>query len=198
MAIVGQSGAGKSTLLHILGALDAPSAGTVYCASTNVAQLSPREAAAFRNREIGYVWQFHYLLPEFTALENVAMPLLARGIARNARRWQLAANWLREVGLEDRGDHRPGELSGGEQQRVALARALVNNPRLLLADEPTGDLDETTAGRVFDLIERLHASHGLTSILVTHNLDLAARCTRALRLESGRLAPIGNRLANAR
>jgi lipoprotein-releasing system ATP-binding protein len=189
VAIVGQSGAGKSTLLHILGALDAPSAGTVYCASTNVAQLSPREAAAFRNREIGYVWQFHYLLPEFTALENVAMPLLARGVNKK-QALATAANWLKEVGLEDRSDHRPGELSGGEQQRVALARALVNNPRLLLADEPTGDLDETTAGRVFDLIERLHASHGLTSILVTHNLDLAGRCTRALRLESGRLAPL--------
>jgi lipoprotein-releasing system ATP-binding protein len=189
VAIVGQSGAGKSTLLHILGALDAPSAGTVHCASTNVARLSPREAAAFRNREIGYVWQFHYLLPEFTALENVAMPLLARGVAKK-NALQAAANWLREVGLEDRGDHRPGELSGGEQQRVALARALVNSPRLLLADEPTGDLDETTAGRVFDLIERLHLTHGLTSILVTHNLDLAARCTRALRLEGGRLTPL--------
>jgi lipoprotein-releasing system ATP-binding protein len=186
VAIVGQSGAGKSTLLHILGALDAPTAGTVICASTNVAQLSQREAAAFRNREIGYVWQFHYLLPEFTALENVAMPLLARNMARREA-LAAAANWLGEVGLEDRGDHRPGELSGGEQQRVALARALVNHPRLLLADEPTGDLDETTAGRVFDLIERLHASHGLTSILVTHNLDLAARCARTLRLESGRL-----------
>jgi len=186
VAIVGQSGAGKSTLLHILGALDAPSAGTVYCASTNVAQLSPREAAAFRNREIGYVWQFHYLLPEFSALENVAMPLLARGTAKREA-LTLAANWLKEVDLDDRADHRPGELSGGEQQRVALARALVNNPRLLLADEPTGDLDEITAGRVFDLIERLHTSHGLTSILVTHNLDLAARCTRALRLEGGRL-----------
>jgi lipoprotein-releasing system ATP-binding protein len=189
VAIVGQSGAGKSTLLHILGALDTPSAGTVYCASTNVAQLSPRQAAAFRNREIGYVWQFHYLLPEFTALENVAMPLLARGTNRREA-LTLAANWLKEVGLDDRSDHRPGELSGGEQQRVALARALVNNPRLLLADEPTGDLDEITAGRVFDLIERLHADHGLTSILVTHNLDLAARCTRALRLESGRLNPL--------
>jgi lipoprotein-releasing system ATP-binding protein len=155
-----------------------------------VAKLSPREAAAFRNREIGYVWQFHYLLPEFTALENVAMPLLARG-AQRREALQLAANWLKEVGLEDRGGHRPGELSGGEQQRVALARALVNNPRLLLADEPTGDLDQTTAGRVFDLVERLHASHGLTSILVTHNLDLAARCTRALKLESGRLVPLG-------
>ena len=187
VAIVGQSGAGKSTLLHILGALDAPSAGTVYCASTDVAHLSPRQAAAFRNREIGYVWQFHYLLPEFTALENVAMPLLARGTTKREA-VAVAANWLREVGLEDRGSHRPGELSGGEQQRVALARALVCNPRLLLADEPTGDLDEITAGRVFDLIERLHADHGLTSILVTHNLDLAARCTRALRLEGGRLA----------
>jgi lipoprotein-releasing system ATP-binding protein len=192
VAIVGQSGTGKSTLLHILGALDAPSAGTVYCASTNVASLSPRQAAAFRNREIGYVWQFHYLLPEFTALENVAMPLLARGTVKREA-LAVAANWLREVGLEDRGTHRPGELSGGEQQRVALARALVNNPRLLLADEPTGDLDETTAGMVFDLIERLHRSHGLTSILVTHNLDLASRCTRALRLESGRLAPLAAR-----
>ena len=188
VAILGQSGAGKSTLLHILGALDTPSAGRVYCASTNVASLSQREAAAFRNREIGYVWQLHYLLPEFTALENVAMPLMARGI-RKREAAAVAANWLREVGLEDRGYHRPGELSGGEQQRVALARALVNNPRLLLADEPTGDLDETTAGRVFDLIERLHRTHGLTSILVTHNLDLAARCSRALRLEAGRLEP---------
>jgi lipoprotein-releasing system ATP-binding protein len=189
VAIVGQSGAGKSTLLHILGALDAPSAGTVYCASTNVAQLGTRQAAAFRNREIGYVWQFHYLLPEFTALENVAMPLLARG-SNKREALAVAANWLKEVGLEDRAEHRPGELSGGEQQRIALARALVNNPRLLLADEPTGDLDESTAGRVFDLVERLHLTHGLTSVLVTHNLDLASRCTRALRLESGKLTPL--------
>jgi lipoprotein-releasing system ATP-binding protein len=195
VAILGQSGAGKSTLLHILGALDTPSAGRVYCASTNVALLTQSEAAAFRNREIGYVWQFHYLLPEFTALENVAMPLMARGVKKRDAA-AVAANWLREVGLEDRGDHRPGELSGGEQQRVALARALVNNPRLLLADEPTGDLDETTAGRVFDLIERLHQTHGLTSVLVTHNLDLAARCTRALRLEAGRLEP--GKLAESR
>ena len=190
VAIVGQSGAGKSTLLHILGALDRPTQGTVHCASTNLAGLSQREASAFRNTQIGYVWQFHYLLPEFSALENVAMPLLARG---NNKRDALAAasNWLKEVDLEDRGEHRPGELSGGEQQRVALARALVGNPRLLLADEPTGDLDETTAGKVFDLLQRLHTSHGLTSIVVTHNPDLAARCTRTLRLESGRLAPLG-------
>jgi len=189
VAIVGQSGAGKSTLLHILGALDAPSAGTVYCASTNVAALTAREAAAFRNREIGYVWQFHYLLPEFTAEENVAMPLMARG-TKKAEALVEAAKWLREVGLEDRAEHRPGELSGGEQQRVALARALVCHPRLLLADEPTGDLDSATAGRVFELIARLHASHGLTSILVTHNMDLAVRCTRILRLENGRLTKI--------
>ena len=186
VAIVGQSGAGKSTLLHILGALDAPTSGRVYCASINVANLSSREAAVFRNREIGYVWQFHYLLPEFSALENVAMPLLARG-ANRKEALQVAANWLREVDLEDRGSHRPGELSGGEQQRVAVARALVNHPRLLLADEPTGDLDEITAGRVFDLIERLHASHGLTSIVVTHNMDLARRCGRVLHLEGGYL-----------
>ena len=189
VAIVGQSGAGKSTLLHILGALDAPSAGTVYCASTNVASLSPRQAAAFRNREIGYVWQFHYLLPEFTAEENVAMPLVARGMNPSEAR-KIAANWLREVDLEDRGAHRPGELSGGEQQRVALARALVCSPRLLLADEPTGDLDGTTAARVFELIERLHADHGLTSILVTHNMELAQRCTRILRLANGRLTQL--------
>jgi lipoprotein-releasing system ATP-binding protein len=189
VAIVGQSGTGKSTLLHILGALDAPSAGTVYCASTNVASLSPRQAAAFRNREIGYVWQFHYLLPEFTAQENVAMPLMARGVNKREA-LAVAANWLREVSLEDRGTHRPGELSGGEQQRVALARALVNNPRLLLADEPTGDLDVTTAGMVFNLLDSMYRSHGLTTILVTHNLELAGRCTRALRLENGRLAPL--------
>lgn len=189
VAIVGQSGAGKSTLLHILGALDAPSAGTVYCASTNVTTLSAREAAVFRNRKIGYVWQFHYLLPEFTAQENVAMPLLARGM-RKTEAMTLAANWLREVDLEDRGAHRPGELSGGEQQRVALARALVNNPRLLLADEPTGDLDGVTAERVFELVGRLHREHGLTSVLVTHNLELAGRCTRALRLENGQLKPM--------
>lgn len=190
VAIVGQSGAGKSTLLHILGALDTASEGTVYCASTQVSHLSPRQAAAFRNREIGYVWQFHYLLPEFTAQENVAMPLLARGTSK-ADAMAMAGNWLKEVDLDDRAAHRPGELSGGEQQRVALARALVNTPRLLLADEPTGDLDGITAGRIFDLIQRLHGSHGLTSILVTHNLELASRCTRALRLENGKLMPAG-------
>jgi lipoprotein-releasing system ATP-binding protein len=186
LAIVGQSGAGKSTLLHILGALDTPSAGDVYFASTILRSLSPAESAAFRNREIGYVWQFHYLLPEFTAAENVALPLLARGKSKREA-LQEAVHWLEEVGLADRSSHRAGELSGGEQQRVSLARALVTTPKLLLADEPTGDLDDQTADNLFGLIERLHASYGLTSILVTHNLPLARRCERVMRLAQGRM-----------
>ena len=186
LAIVGQSGAGKSTLLHILGALDTPSKGDVYCASTQLSSLSPGQAATFRNREVGYVWQFHYLLPEFTALENVAMPLMARGQAK-AQAFRSAEQWLNEVELGDRTTHRAGELSGGEQQRVALARALVTQPRVLLADEPTGDLDNRTAELVFDLIERLHTTHHLTSVIVTHNPALAGRCGRILRLEKGRL-----------
>lgn len=186
LAIVGQSGAGKSTLLHILGALDTPSRGDVYCASIQLSSLSARQAATFRNREVGYVWQFHYLLPEFTALENVAMPLLARGQAK-AEAFRSAEQWLKEVELGDRVTHRAGKLSGGEQQRVALARALVTCPRVLLADEPTGDLDNRTADLVFDLIERLHTTHHLTSVIVTHNPALARRCGRILRLEKGRL-----------
>jgi lipoprotein-releasing system ATP-binding protein len=186
LAIVGQSGAGKSTLLHILGALDTPSAGDVYFASTILRSLSPLEAAEFRNREIGYVWQFHYLLPEFTAAENVALPLLARGKSKREA-LQEAVHWLEEVGLGDRSTHRAGELSGGEQQRVSLARALVTTPKLLLADEPTGDLDDQTADALFGLIERLHESYGLTSILVTHNLPLARRCERVMRLAHGRM-----------
>jgi lipoprotein-releasing system ATP-binding protein len=186
LAIVGQSGAGKSTLLHILGALDTASAGDVYFASTILRSLSPVEAAEFRNREIGYVWQFHYLLPEFTAAENVALPLLARGKSKREA-LQEAVHWLEEVGLGDRSTHRAGELSGGEQQRVSLARALVSTPKLLLADEPTGDLDDQTADALFGLIERLHESYGLTSILVTHNLPLARRCERVMRLAHGRM-----------
>jgi lipoprotein-releasing system ATP-binding protein len=189
LAIVGQSGAGKSTLLHMLGALDAPSAGDVFFTSIQLSTLSPRQAASFRNREVGYVWQFHYLLPEFTAQENVAMPLLARGVAK-AEAFRSAEQWLAEVELGDRITHRAGELSGGEQQRVSLARALVTRPRVLLADEPTGDLDNRTADVVFSLIERLHATHHLTSVIVTHNLALARRCSRVLRLEKGRIEEI--------
>jgi lipoprotein-releasing system ATP-binding protein len=189
VAIVGQSGSGKSTLLHMLGALDAPSAGTIYCGPTQVTKLSIREAARFRNEQVGYVWQFHYLLPEFTAQENVAMPLLARGTQKREA-MQQAAHWLEETGLAERALHRPGELSGGEQQRVALARALVTRPQLLLADEPTGDLDGASADLVFGLIQRLHEAHGLTSVLVTHNLELAGRCTRTLRLAGGRLEEV--------
>jgi lipoprotein-releasing system ATP-binding protein len=186
LAIVGQSGAGKSTLLHILGALDTASGGEVYFESTLLRSLTPGEAADFRNREVGYVWQFHYLLPEFTAAENVALPLLARGTSKKVA-LQQALYWLDEVGLADRSTHRAGELSGGEQQRVSIARALITKPKLLLGDEPTGDLDNQTADALFALIERLHASYGLTSILVTHNLPLARRCGRVLRLAHGRL-----------
>jgi lipoprotein-releasing system ATP-binding protein len=189
MAIVGESGAGKSTLLHILGALDSASAGDVYCAQLRLNSLSGDAAADFRNREIGYVWQFHYLLPEFTALENVAMPLLLRD-----RAWTKvepeAWRWLREVGLEQRAHHRSGELSGGEQQRVALARALITRPRLLLADEPTGDLDNRTADAVFELIARLHGEYQLTSLIATHNLAFARRCHRVLRLDRGRIEEV--------
>jgi lipoprotein-releasing system ATP-binding protein len=189
LAIVGQSGAGKSTLLHILGALDTASAGEVYFDTTLLRSLTPVEAADFRNREIGYVWQFHYLLPEFTAAENVALPLLARGKSKKEA-LQEAIHWLGEVGLADRWTHRAGELSGGEQQRVSIARALITKPKLLLADEPTGDLDNQTAEALFSLLESLHASHGLTSILVTHNLPLARRCDRVLRLVHGRVEEV--------
>lgn len=195
LAIVGESGAGKSTLLHIMGALDSPSSGDVFCASVQVNQLTRRQAARFRNREIGYVWQFHYLLPEFTAIENVAMPLLARGETK-AKALECAEKWLKEVELGDRAAHRAGELSGGEQQRVSLARALVTEPRILLADEPTGDLDSRTSGVVFGLIEQLHKAHRLTSVIVTHNMVLARRCTRILRLESGRLTAISPTVEN--
>jgi lipoprotein-releasing system ATP-binding protein len=189
LAIVGESGAGKSTLLHILGALERASQGDVYCAHLQLNSLADEAAADFRNREIGFVWQFHYLLPEFTALENVAMPLLLRG-----KPWPAveadAKRWLREVGLEQRGHHRSGELSGGEQQRVALARALVTQPRLLLADEPTGDLDGRTAESIFELIARLHRDYQLTSLIATHNLAFARRCHRVLRLHQGRMEEV--------
>ena len=189
LAIVGESGAGKSTLLHILGALDRASSGDVYFANLRVSSLSENDAADFRNREIGFVWQFHYLLPEFTAMENVAMPLLLRGCPRKDAEVE-ASRWLMEVGLAERSHHRSGELSGGEQQRVALARALITKPKLLLADEPTGDLDGRTAGSVFELIDRLHRDYQLTSLIATHNLSFAKRCSRILRLQSGKIEEV--------
>ena len=189
LAIVGESGAGKSTLLHILGALDSASAGDVYCAHLRVSSLTENDAAEFRNQQLGFVWQFHYLLPEFTALENMAMPLLLRGASRQTTQVE-ASRWLREVGLEQRSHHRSGELSGGEQQRVALARALITRPKLLLADEPTGDLDGRTADSVFELISRLHRDYGLTSLIATHNFAFARRCHRVLRLQQGRIEEI--------
>ncbi len=189
VAVVGESGAGKSSLLHLLAALDRPTAGEVWCAGQRLSGLTGAQAARFRNRDVGYVWQFHYLLPEFTALENVAMPLLARG-ERRPEAMRRARVWLEEVGLGDRGEHRSGELSGGEQQRVSLARALVTEPKVLLADEPTGDLDERTAEAVFGLIQRMHAGHGLASVLVTHSMEFARRCDRVLRLREGRLVAV--------
>jgi lipoprotein-releasing system ATP-binding protein len=189
LAIVGESGTGKSTLLHILGVLDRASQGDVYFAQLDLGKLSEEDAAEFRSRELGFVWQFHYLLPEFTALENVAMPLLMRGIGRREAEEQ-GLHWLQEVGLADRSSHRSGELSGGEQQRVALARALITRPKILMADEPTGDLDNRTAEAVFNLIARLHRDYRLTSLIVTHNLGFARRCDRVLRLERGRLVEV--------
>jgi lipoprotein-releasing system ATP-binding protein len=184
VAIVAPSGAGKSTLLHLLAALDTPTSGTVYFDSKAIETNDDAALAEFRNRAVGFLWQRQQLLPDFTAAENVAMPLLLRG-ENFASALELARKWLAEVGLRERADHRAGELSGGEQQRVAIARALVTGPRVLLADEPTGDLDEQNAWAVFELLERLHRAHKLTSLIATHNLALAARCDRILGLEHG-------------
>lgn len=184
IAIIGESGAGKSTLLHLISGLDSASAGAIYYKSTNIAALPEPELSSFRNREIGYVWQQHHLLPEFTAEENVSMPLLIRGMSRSRASAEALAT-LDEVGLAARAGHRAGELSGGEQQRIAIARALVPNPSLLLADEPTGNLDERTGEMIFDLLDGLQKRRNLTSVLVTHNLHFARRCGRVLRLEGG-------------
>jgi lipoprotein-releasing system ATP-binding protein len=188
LALVGESGAGKSTLLHLLGGLDRPSSGTIYYESTEISRLAEAEQAEFRNRTIGFVWQTHYLLPEFTALENVMMPLLIRGVSQSKASTE-SLERLDEVGLGARASHRAGELSGGEQQRVVLARALVGRPAVLLADEPTGNLDFRTGEMIFDLLKRLHESHKLTSVLVTHNLSFARRCDRVLNMEKGGLVP---------
>jgi lipoprotein-releasing system ATP-binding protein len=189
LAIMGQSGAGKSTLLHLLGGLDRPSGGEVIFGDRDIVLLGERELASFRNNEIGFVWQNPSLLAEFTALENVMMPLLIRGEERHAAS-QIAGERVAEVGLAERASHRAGELSGGEQQRVGLARALVTNPHVLLADEPTGNLDFRTGEAIIGLLNDLHRAHGLTSVVVTHNLSFASRCDRVLELKKGGLYPV--------
>ena len=187
VAIMGASGVGKSTLLHILGGLDRANEGEVTVASTNLTALPDADVVAFRNRHVGFVFQFHHLLPEFSAVENVEMPMrIARIRAAEAR--PRAEELLQRVGLGERTTHRPGMLSGGEQQRVAVARALIMRPALLLADEPTGDLDEQTAESLHRLLREMHAAYGLTSVIATHNPRLAEACDRVLRLEGGRLA----------
>lgn len=190
LAIIGPSGAGKSTFLHLLAALDTPTSGEVYFAGNSLRSLAEAELAEYRNRAVGLVWQRHHLLPDFTAAENVAMPLLIQGKPLGSALRE-ASERLAEVGLADRAEQPAGKLSGGEQQRVAIARALVNSPALLLADEPTGDLDERNAEAIFELMQRLHRSHQLTSIFATHNLSLARRADRVLSLEHGKLAPAG-------
>ena len=176
-----------------MGGLDRPTSGTIYYKTRDISRLGDLELADFRNREIGFVWQIHYLLPEFTALENVMMPLLIRGLSP-AEAASASLPRLEEVGLGARATHRAGELSGGEQQRVVLARALVGNPSVLLADEPTGNLDLRTGEMIFGLLEALQRAHKLTSVIVTHNLSFARRCDRVLKLEGGVLAPASNGL----
>ena len=194
VAVVGASGVGKSTLLHVLGGLDAFDAGTVRIGDASIDQMDDAARVRFRNRHVGFVFQFHHLLPEFTAMENVEMPLRIAGLPA-AERDRRARELLDRVGLTSRASHRPGALSGGEQQRVAVARALVSRPTVLLADEPTGNLDEATAADLHQLLRDMHREHGLTSVIVTHNSVLAALCDRTERLEGGRLVssrPLSN------
>ena len=188
LALVGPSGCGKSTLLHLLAALDTPTSGTVYFENEELYAFSGAKLAEFRNRRIGFVWQRHHLLADFTAEENAAFPLLLRGLGMT-QALAAAREGLEQVGLADRFRHRAAELSGGEQQRVAIARALSGQPTLLFADEPTGDLDEDTAETIFLLLRKLHTERRLTSVLATHNSSLAQRCDRVLRLERGQLQP---------
>jgi len=190
-AITGPSGSGKTTLLYLLAGLDRPTSGEVFFESEPLHSLEADQLAAHRNSRVGFVWQLSNLLPDFTARENVMLPRLVRGDSQ-AEAGRAADRWLDEVGLSARASHLAGELSGGEQQRVALARALVTEPKVLLADEPTGNLDEAASDQIFGLLQHLHRAHGLTSLLATHNLAMAARCDRQWRLEHGHLAPAGH------
>ncbi len=186
VSIVGASGVGKSTLLHILGTLDRPTTGNVFFNEIDVFSLNDQELAQFRNKSIGFVFQFHHLLPEFTALENVMMPAIIGGLTHEEARVR-AMDLLQQLGLSGRLEHRPGELSGGEQQRVAVARALVMNPEVVLADEPTGNLDTRTGNELFDLLKRLNSEKGITFLVVTHNEALASRCSRIIKMVDGRI-----------
>lgn len=188
LAVTGASGSGKSTFLHLLGGMEKPDSGQLRVGGVDIAPLDRISLARYRNRSIGFVFQFHHLLPEFSAVENVMFPLLLRGEGFSQARKQ-ARRGIAEVGLAEREGHKPGELSGGEQQRVAMARALVGSPRLLLADEPTGDLDENTSDAIHALLRELHASRGLTSIIVTHDPRLANLCDSEMRMDEGRLLP---------
>jgi lipoprotein-releasing system ATP-binding protein len=186
VALVAPSGAGKSTLLHIAGLLDTPDAGQVSIAGRDMTKLSDRKRTAVRRNDVGFIYQFHHLLPEFTALENIVLPQLANGVS-DADATARARDLLARVGIAERGDHRPGALSGGEQQRVAFCRALANKPQLLLADEPTGNLDPHTSDRVFDALMELVRGTGLAAVIATHNLDLAARMDHMVRMTAGTL-----------
>ena len=189
LAIVGASGAGKSTLLHILGTLDRPTEGTVLFEGQDLFQLSDQKQAEFRNRRIGFVFQFHHLLPEFTALENVCLPAYIQNRSAGDVHTE-ATSLLKDVGLEHRINHKPGELSGGEQQRVAVARALIQQPNLVLADEPTGNLDTHTGDALFTLMRTLNRSRGITFVIVTHNEKLSAQADRNIHMEDGQIVPI--------